>query len=73
MLKWGLKELLREHEKGVLRAAHSRTPFQGEYPPLAYIAYIILMYVVQAFETCEKTTSLLVSCCKFILTLLDCQ
>ena len=25
-------ELLREREKGVLRAAHPRTPFQGEYP-----------------------------------------
>ena len=29
----GLRELLREHEKGVLRAAHPRTPFQGEYHP----------------------------------------
>ena len=27
----GLRELLREREKGVLRAA--RTPFQGKYPP----------------------------------------
>ena len=29
----GLRELLREREKRVLRAAHPRTPFQGEYPP----------------------------------------
>ena len=29
----GLRELLREREKGVLRAAHPCTPFQGEYPP----------------------------------------
>ena len=28
-----LRELLREREKGVLRAAHPRTTFQGEYPP----------------------------------------
>ena len=33
MLKWGLRELLREREKGVLRATRSRTPFQVEYPP----------------------------------------
>ena len=38
MLKWGpgnggLRKLLRECEKGVLMAARSRTPFQGEYPP----------------------------------------
>ena len=38
MLKWGLgngglRKLLREREKGVLRAARPRTPFQGEYPP----------------------------------------
>ena len=33
MLKWGLRELLREREKGVLRATRPRTPFQGEYPP----------------------------------------
>ena len=25
--------MLREREKGVLRAACPRTPFQGEYPP----------------------------------------
>ena len=25
-------KLLREREKGVLRAAHPCTPFQGEYP-----------------------------------------
>ena len=31
MLKGGLRELLRELEKGVLRAAHPRTTFQGEY------------------------------------------
>ena len=36
MLKWGLMELLREREKGVLRAAHPRTPFQGEHPPGMY-------------------------------------
>ena len=29
----GLRELLREREKRVLRGAHPRTPFQGEYPP----------------------------------------
>ena len=29
----GVRELLKEHEKGVLRAAHPRIPFQGEYPP----------------------------------------
>ena len=28
-----MRELLRGREKGVLRAAHPRTPFQGEYPP----------------------------------------
>ena len=32
MLKWGLRELLREREKGVLRVARRHTPFQGEYP-----------------------------------------
>ena len=30
--KGALKEL-KHAEKGVLRAAHPRTPFQGEYPP----------------------------------------
>ena len=29
----GLRELLREPEKGVLWAARPRTPFQVEYPP----------------------------------------
>ena len=29
MLKWGLRELLREREKRVLRAARPRTPFKG--------------------------------------------
>ena len=33
VLKWGLRELLREREKGVLRAARPYTPFQREYPP----------------------------------------
>ena len=33
MLKLGLKELLREREKGVLRTAHPRTPFQIDLPP----------------------------------------
>ena len=28
-----LGKLLREHEKGILRAARPLTPFQGEYPP----------------------------------------
>ena len=28
-----LRELLREREKGVLRATRPRTPFQGEDPP----------------------------------------
>ena len=33
MLQWGsYRELLRAREKGVLRAARPRTPFQGEYP-----------------------------------------
>ena len=31
--EWSLRELLREREKGVLRAAHPCTPFDGEYPP----------------------------------------
>ena len=27
------RELLREREKGVLRATRPRTPYQGEFPP----------------------------------------
>ena len=40
----GLRELLRECEKGVLRAARPRTPFQGEYPTgdVCYIFFIDL-------------------------------
>ena len=43
MLKWGLRELLRDCEKGVLRAAHPRTHFQGEYPPRKLYPPIIQM------------------------------